>query len=306
MGTSVLFTQLTTWLYADVLFTAGSCLLALLVSAYNPDRNPSVWWLAAGLLTAALYLEKTTAIAYIAGLSAFGLLKGDLRRFPRFVYFSLPTGSAVAVWFLLTRNIPTYGTYFSVRISELGGWTGYFLNLIKQAILYCSGRWLVEAILNVADRLSGARAFLGFSFLPEMLAFILGLAFTLLVFLGVRIGPKKLSEQINLFILGAVGLQFFFWPYYLGARSGIALIPFLAIWIGRGFPSKVAAQAASVAVLVVNIPGNAWLSYKTILSEEKESPQSLAALQQAASWINETAGTGASVAAGRDVPLIHL
>jgi hypothetical protein len=305
LGTSLTFTQLTTWLMVDVLFTAGSCFLALLVAAYNPDRKLSVWWFAAGLLTGALYLVKTAAIAYIVGLGAFGLLKGDLRRFSRLVYFALPTCSVMAMWFLLTTNIPTYATYSSVRISELGGLTGYFLNVIKQAGLYCSGRWLVEALLNVPDRLSGARAVLGISFLSETLAFILGLAFSVPIFFGIRRGPKQPSEQITLFLLGAVGLQFFFWPFYLGARSGIALIPFLANWLWRGFPSKVA-QAAFVAVLVVNIPGNAWLSYKTIRSQEKESPQSLASLQQAASWINETAGTGASVAAGRDVPLIHL
>jgi hypothetical protein len=305
IGTSVLFTQLMTWLMADVLFVAGSCVLALLVAAYNPDRKLSVWWCAAGLLTGVLYLVKTAAMAYIVGLAAFGLLKGDLRRFSRLVCFALPTCSVMAVWFLLTRNIPTYATYFSVRISELGGLTGYFLNVIKQASLYCSGRWLVEAMLNVPDRLSGARGFLGISFLSETLAFILGLAFAIPIFFGIRRGLKNQSEQITLFLLGAVALQFFFWPFYLGARSGIALIPFISNWLWRGLPSKVA-QAAFVAVLVVNIPGNAWLSYKTIRSQEKESPQSLMALQQAASWINETAGTGASVAAGRDVPLIHL
>jgi hypothetical protein len=305
LGTSVLFTQLTLWLAADVLFTAGSCLLALLVAAYNPDRRLSVWWLAAGLLSAALYLEKTTAVAYIAGLGVFGLVNGDFRRFSRLVYFSLPTGSVVAVWFLLTRDIPTYATYFRVRITELGGWAGYFLNAIKQAVLYCSGRWLVEALLNVPDRLSAARSFLGFSFLPETLAFILGLAFTVPIFLAMRRGQKKPSEQIALFIVGAVGLQFSLWPYYLGARSGIAIIPFLAVWLWRGYRSRFA-QAAFVAVLVVNIPGNAWLSLKTIRSQEREGPQDLMALQQAASWINETAGTHASVAAARDVPLIQL
>lgn len=305
LGTSVLFTQMTTWLMADIPFTAGSCLLVLLAAAYNPDRKLSVWWFAAGLLTGVLYLVKIAAIAYIVGLGAFGLLAGDLRRFSRLIYFALPTCSVMVIWVLLTRNIPTYSTYFSVRIFELGGLTGYSLNVISQASLYCSGRWLVEAMLSVPDRLSGARAFLRISFLSEALAFILGLAFAVPIFFGIRRGPKSPSEQITLFLLGAVALQFIFWPYYLGARCGIALIPFVANWLWRGFPSKVA-QAAFVAVLVVNIPGNAWLSYKTIRSQEKDSLQSLAALKQAASWINETAGTGASVAAGRDVPLIQL
>jgi len=305
LGTSVVFTQGTAWLMADPLFTAGSCVLALLVAAYNPDRKLSAWWFAAGILTGGLYVVKTAAIAYIVGLGAFGLLKGDLRRFSRLVLFALPTGSVVVLWFLLTRGIPTYGSFFSVRLSELGGWTGYLLNTIKQAGVYCSGRWLVEGLLNVPDRLNQARALLRISFLSQALAFILGLAFAVPIFLGIRRGPKHSSEQITLFLLAAVAGQFFFWPYYLGARSGIALIPFLVNWLWRGLSSRVA-QVAFVTVLLLNIPGNAWLSYKTIRSQEKEAPESLAILQQAASWINETGGARASVAAGRDVPLIHL
>ncbi len=46
-GTSVLFTQLTGWLLSDVLFTAGTCSLALLVATYDSersDRRLAVWW----------------------------------------------------------------------------------------------------------------------------------------------------------------------------------------------------------------------------------------------------------------------
>jgi hypothetical protein len=59
-------------------------------------------------------------------------------------------------------------------------------------------------------------------------------------------------------------------------------------------------------LLAVNIPGNAWLSYKLIPSQQKESIQSLAELRQAANWINASAGTGSRFASGRDVPLTHL
>ena len=304
-GTSVIFTQLTAWLMADVLFMAGSCVLALLVAAYNPQGKVSAWWIAAGLLTGALYLIKIAAIAYIIGLGAFGLLKGDLRRFSRFVYFALPTFSVIVLWFLFTRDVPTYGTQFTARLSAMKSWTEYPLRALKQAGLYYSGRWLVEAMLNIPDRLSGARPFLRISFAAEALAFLLGFVFAVPIFLGIRKGAKHPREQITLFILGAVAIQLLVWPFYLGARGGIVVLPFLINWLSRGINSK-AAKAAFLSLLVVNIPGNVWLSYKTLLDEETKSTQSLAALRQAASWINETGGVSASVAAGRDVPLIHL
>src|SRR5271154_3751783 len=53
-GTSLTFTQLTAWLMPDVLFVAGSCALALLLAAYNPDRKLSLWWFSAGLLAGGL------------------------------------------------------------------------------------------------------------------------------------------------------------------------------------------------------------------------------------------------------------
>jgi hypothetical protein len=304
-ATSLVFTQLTTWLMSDVLFTAGSCILALLVSAYRSDRTLSFWWLAVGILTGMLYMVKISAVAYIVALVAFGFFKGDFKRRSRLACFAIPTGAVVLVWFLLTRGIPTYATYFGVRISELGGWSGYFLNTLRQAVFYASGRWLVEALLNVPDRLSAARGFLGFRFLAEALAFILGLAFAVPIFLGIRKGPRNAGDQITLFLLAAIALQFFLWPYYLGARAGIAVIPFLMNWLWRGVPSKLG-QAALVTLLLVNVPGNAWLSYKTIRTQEKNAPRDLAELRQAAAWINENGGTGASVAAGRDVPLDHF
>lgn len=147
-GTSVLFTQLAINLLSDIVFTAGSCILALLIAAYDRHWKPLMWWLVAGLLASLLYLEKTMALAYIIGLGSFGLLRGDFRHFSRMIAFCLPTGSVVVAWFLLTRNIPTYGTFFTLRIAEFGGWAGYFLNVVKQAILYCSGRWLVEALFT--------------------------------------------------------------------------------------------------------------------------------------------------------------
>ena len=303
-GTSVIFTQLTAWLMPDVLFTAGTCALALLIARYNPDRRKlSLWWFAAGLLAGALCVVKAVAIAYLAGLGVYGLLKGDLRRLSRLAYFALPACLAMA-WLLFRKGIPTYLT--AVRISDLGGVGPLLLNSIKTAVLYCSGRWLVADLLNVPDRLSGAHAFVGLSAFGEALAYLLGLGlFALPIALGIRKSLKESKEQVALFVVGAYSLLIFLWPFYDGARFGIPMIPFLLNLLWRGLPSRVA-QAVFATILVVNIPGNAWLSYKTIRSQEMAAPGNLAELRQAAAWINASAGTGARVTAGRDVPLSHL
>jgi hypothetical protein len=220
LGTSVAFTQMVIGLSADVLFIAGSCLLAVLIATYSANRRLSLWWLAAGVLTGLLYLVKTAAIAYIVGLGAFGFFNGDLRRLSRLVYFALPTASVVTLWFFLSRGIPTYGSFFSLSVSEMGVFPGYVLNAVRQAIFYFSGRWMVEAMLNVPDRLSEARAFRQFSFASQTLAFILGLAFAVPIFRGMRIRPKPVSEQMTLFLLAISVIQFILWPFYLGARAG--------------------------------------------------------------------------------------
>ena len=203
------------------------------------------------------------------------------------------------------KPVPTYATNFKVGIAALGGLGGYFLHAIRQAGRYCSGHWLVETLLSVPSRLSAARAFQAIPLLPETLAFMLGLAFAIPIFLGMRGSRKDVREQIALFLLGAMALLLFFWPFYLGARGGIPLLPFLVTFLWRGLGSK-AVRVAFVALLFLNVPGNVWLSYKVIRTQEEESPRDLAALRQAASWINETGGTRATVAAGRDVPSVQL
>lgn len=305
LGTSIAFTQSMVWLTADVLFIAGSFALALLISAYGRTGKLSLWWFAAGLLTGTLFLVKTAALAYMVGLIVFGFVKRDLRRLSHLVLFGLPVCTVIALWISWTRGIPTYATYFRMRLSEIGGLSGYSFVVLKQAGLYCSGRWIIEALFNVPDRLSAAHAFLGIASLAEALAIILGLAFALPIVLGMIRSPKNPREQITLFLIGAVAVQLVFWPYYLGARGGIVLIPLLVNFFWRGLTSKVA-SVVFLSILLVNVPGNAWLSYKTIRDQQVDSRKGLAALRQAASWINEAGGRGASVAAGRDVPLIQV
>jgi len=305
-GTSFVFTQLMTGLTPDVLFIAGTCVLALLVSTYNPensDRKLTLWWFCASLLTGALCVLRMAGLAYIAGLGAYGLLKGDLRRLFRLASFVVPPCSML-LWLLHTKGVATYAT--GLHPSNFGGLAGYFLRSIGLAMAYCSQRWLVEGLLSVPDRLGLARAFQGVSSLAEAAAFVLGLvAFALPLFLGIRKTSRQPKDQLTFFIVSAYALELILWPYYGGARFGIPLIPFVVNLLWRGLPSR-AARVVFVTLLAVNIPGNAWLSYRMIRGQEKEAPQDLAELRQAASWINATAGKGSRVAAGRDVPLTHL
>ncbi len=308
VGTSAVFTDSMAWIRADVMFTGSSCLLALLLTAYEPGRRLCLWWLAAGVLTALLYLLKTTALAYVGALGMFGLLRGDLRRPSRLICFAAPVCPVIIMWLLFTRHIPTYGTYLPVRIAELGGFLHYSVNVGKQAMLYCSGRWLVDAMLSFPAGASTSNApwLARISFPAEVAALALGAAlFAMPVARGIGQGPRHPRDQITLFVLGSFGLLLFLWPFYLGARCAIALIPFLANWLWRGLKSS-AAQGAFIALLAVNIPANVRVSYKMIRNYERDSSNSLETLRQAASWINETAGTGALVAAGRDVPLTPL
>jgi hypothetical protein len=304
-GTSVFFTRLTVWLFSDVLFTAGTCGVAFLVATYDSersDRRLAAWWFCASLLIGALCLLRLAALALGAGLGAFGLWNGDLRRPLRLACFVVPV--SVAVWFLQATTLPAYATPLSV--SRFGGLLFYALRSAAIAILYGGQRWMVTVFLSVPDRLQYSHAFQRASALAEPLAFILGLAvFAVPIFLGIRRGPRQQRDRMALFIIGVYILELVFWPHYDGGRLGMPIIPFVLTFLARGLLSK-ASRIAFFTVLAVNIPANAWLSYKIIRSQEKESVLSLAELRQAASWINASAGPTSLVAAGRDVPLAHL
>jgi hypothetical protein len=304
-GTSVLFTQLTVWLLSDVLFTAGTCGVAFLVATYDSersDRRLAVWWFCASLLIGALCLLRLAALALAAGLAAFGLWNGDLRRPLRLACFVVPV--SVAVWFLQATTLPAYAT--PLNVSRFPGLLFYALRSATIAFLYGSQRWMVTVFLSVPDRLQYSHAFPHASLLAEPLAFILGLAvFAVPIFLGIRRGPRQQRDRMALFIIGVYLFELVFWSHWDGGRLGMPIIPFVIPFLARGLASR-ASRIAFFAVLAVNIPANAWLSYKIIRSEEKEAVQSLAELRQAASWINASAGPTPRVAAGRDVPLAHL
>jgi hypothetical protein len=210
----------------------------------------------------------------------------------------------MALWLLRTKGVPIYATF--VNVPDFSRLAGHVFLAATFALLYGSERWLVTVLLNVPDRLPLAHAFQHTSALAQGLVFILGLvAFAVPIFRGIRRGPQQPQERIVLCLLGAYALELVLWPYHDGPRFGLPVIPFLLTFLWRGLPSK-AAQAALTVLLAVNIPGNAWLSYKLIQSQQKESIQRLAELRQAANWINASGGTGSRVASGRDVPLTHL
>jgi hypothetical protein len=193
-----------------------------------------------------------------------------------------------------------------LHVSQFGGLLFYALRSTVIAILYGSQLWLVTLLLNVPDRLPYSHAIPHAFAIGQTLAFILGLAvFALPLFLGMRRGPRQQRDRIALFIIGAYILVLIFWSRYDGGRLGMPIFPFVLTFLARGLRSK-ASRIAFLTVLAVNIPGNVWLSYKIIRSQEQESVQSLAELRQAASWINASAGPTSRVAAGRDVPLTHL
>jgi hypothetical protein len=304
-GTSVLFTQLTVWLFSDVLFTAGTCGVALLVATYDSersDRRLAVWWFCASLLIGALCLLRLAAVALAAGLAAFGFWNGDLRRPLRLTCFVVPV--SVALWFLRATTLPSYAT--PLNVSRIGVLLFYALRSTATTILYGSQRWMVAVFLSVPDRLHDSHAFQHASALAEPLAYILALAmFAVPIFLGIRRGPRQQRDLMALFIIGVYILELISWSRWDGGRLGMPIIPFVLTFLARGLPSKVS-RIAFFTVLAVNIPANAWLSYKIIRSQEKESAQSLAELRQAASWINASAGPTSRVAAGRDVSLAHL
>jgi hypothetical protein len=304
-GTSVLFTQLTVWLLSDVLFTAGTCGVAFLVATYDSersDRQLAVWWFCASLLIGTLCLLRLAALALAAGLGAFGLWNGDLRRPLRLACFVVPVSAAL--WFLQATTLPAYAA--PLNVSRFGGLLFYALRSTAIAILYGTQRWMVTVFLSVPDRLRYSHAFQHASALAETPAFILGLAvFAVPIFLGIRRGPRQPKDRMALFIIGFYILELVFWSRYDGARLGMPIIPLVLTFLARGLASK-ASRIAFFTVLAVNIPGNAWLSYKIIRNQENESVQRLAELRQAASWINASAGPTSRVAAGRDVPITHL
>lgn len=299
LGTSFMFAGFVGLLFADVLFFAVSFTAAALLRIGRTQDNRSwQWWLGLSTALGCLYLIKTAALAFIGAATLLWLFDRGWRKPISAVALFIPTTSAIGFWFLLSRLAPSYGSYISSRIVELGGMTGYLQFVSMQTADYFSGRWFVTALLNVPHQMDGAKLLAGVPLLSGLPAAAIGVCVIVCTVIG-ALKSKSLPESL---FVSAYMVQLLAWPFYMDARGMVPLLPFIVRWLWIG--SK-PVRPLLIAVLVVNIPLNMWRTHIDTHVMQLTSTKRLADLGRLAEWLQLQYATR-SIAAGRDVPTMHL
>ena len=252
---------------SDLLFATLSFSLALWWLGRREDFAPRHWWVS-GILLGLMFLTRTAAAPILLGTGLALSANAVFRRQWRPLFWCVaPMAAAVAFWMLFPKDTLTYGHYY--RETEDGnvfarGLSGYLLQCGLRAIRYASTE-LVECIT------AGTPQFLA-SVFPASAVWLqtCRVAVGLIAFAAVLLaafGYCRHSARVWR-VIGAILLlyyvQIIFWPWELGPRAVMPLLPFLCIGFTEGIKHLPALarhwmpRAVSLVLLIGIVP-SAWI-----------------------------------------------
>ena len=317
VGTSVAWLDLTALLFSDVPFALFAYALVWFAGG-EPEKfqGRPRWWLGVGVLLGLLLLTRSAGIAPVLGLAAVWLYGRQSRRLATAVALVVPLGLAFLVKWLASAKEGTYGGYFSARIIELGGWGGYVKEQLGTVGSYLDGRCWVEALFSAPFRLRFYPGSLGPVPGGLLLAVsaALGLLLMALMARGAWAQRHRPLTRAALWVLLLYFGILFVWPFQIGTRGVLAVLPLTLVWLWQGI-SDVASLAgrnrkrllAAVAVfLALNVVGNVEVSRRESRQFAQDAERELAGLRELADWLRQRPGPESLVCATREVPVNHL
>lgn len=318
VGSSALWQTLTGFCMAEPLFMLlvgiATAWLHIHAGALEPgtDRIHTRHWLGLGLIAAAMYLARSAAVGVIAGIVFSGIIGGPFRRIPALLAFLLPVAATVAAWSLHPKSPNAgYGAYFASRWEELGGPSGAALLGLTQAWEYASGlapaaflsdAWARFPTLNQLRNLGVSK--------PALVIQSLGaLAVTSLAVVGFRRRPQP-GDRAVLTIMAIYILQIVAWPFPMGARGAVFLLPWWMRWTWEGWSSLSAVIARPwlrfglPALALVGVIGSNILLTRLTLNPAMATDAR--DLQAAGRWIREQVPASAVVGIDGSTSLFDL
>ena len=219
--------------YSDILFAV----LGLAAGWLWVDPKPVRFvprMAAAGVLLALMYLTRTAALGFLPGaLVAVAFACRERRCWRAAAAFVLPVALAVGLWALAPKETVTYSQWLAEQYQRHGGPAGLIEYTAQQSWLYVNGHHWANCFYY--DGESEMRKRLGVS--PAMMGTILGL-FTAARIGGLAVcgyGAFKAREHRGLqAATGTYLLLVLAWPFPLGCRVLLPVMPLILLWGFRG------------------------------------------------------------------------
>ncbi len=310
LGLSPSWLTLQTFLFSDVLLTLFACFLWLLW--WREDRQPTAltYWLT-GLLLAVCLLTRTASIAWIGAAGMMLLWRFRASRPWQWLAVLLLPFLACVWWRQWSASGYTYGNYFQ---TNMGSFSGYVSDTLVQAWKYLGGEHAVEMLSPAFKRLGVGRFTQNLpTFVVDVIKLFSALcAFGLVVLMGVGCRAKwnKRTPYI-LMLLGLYLLELIVWPFPLGYRVLLPLLPVFLYWVWSGYvtvggkwlsPSRLAVLAS--VMLIGNLLLNLALAVR--LEREYAYPEKLADTKEVGEWITKNTTAANRIAIDAIVPQTHL
>lgn len=286
-------------LFSVLAFATASVFLRL------PDRPDWKFGVGLGFLGAILFLTRTAAIPFSFTIGVWSLVQFRRDWNVRWLVPGTVLAAAVAGWFLFTLGGFNYGQFYSDSTSAETGLQATVLRIFRQGFRFVGLAEFNEAYLSAIH--------LWLNDKPRPLPWIASfgaLSLTGLCVVGFR-ARKCAADRWSLLALGLYALEIAVWPFPLGARCAMPILPWVAVWSWAGLVevcSRLGHRQLPVitaaSVLSLGIATNMRVSISTAsLWKQEAGIEDLAAV---AAWAREHIPASEPIGTSLSVPRVQL
>lgn len=279
----------------------------------QPGRLPRVggtgsnrWWLVLGILSGLLFLTRSAALGIVAGIGLTWLVGRWWKQPLSGVAFAIPFLTLALPWVLIPKgSSASYGDAFRWFYEKNGGPKGYLGTCLTQVLELPLGRATADLLSDALGRLPYIPAVhrLRLGVLPEVPMVAAGLFGSWMVVRGYRMANLQ-GRQAVILPMTFYMLQIIFWPFVMGPRGAIFLLPVVFSWGWLGWKSlrKQRAEAEALALIAICMLPNLYFSFRASQVPEPGRIESLIPVTQ---WLRTNA-EGKSISVADDVRGLEL
>jgi 4-amino-4-deoxy-L-arabinose transferase-like glycosyltransferase len=279
----------------------------------RPERLPRVgdngsnrWWFILGILSGLLFLTRSAAVGIVAGIGLTWLCGRWWKQPLSGVAFALPFLALALPWVLIPKgSSASYGEAFRWFYEKNGGPKAYLGTCLTQVLELPLGRATADLLSDALGRLPHIPAVsrLDLGWLPRVPLVAVGLFGSWIVLRGYRLANMRGREAVIL-PMAFYMLQIIFWPFVMGSRGAIFLLPIVFSWGWLGWESlrKHRAQTEALVFIALCMIPNLYFSFRASQVPEAGRIESLVPVTQ---WLRTNAD-GKSIGVADDVRGLEL
>ena len=309
LGTSPNWIVLGAFYFSEPLFLAIALGLLWLWSRPG-SAGTNQQWLLTGLGLGLIFLVRPAALGLIAGVGCilFWMLWKEDRK-PLFWGMG-PVGLVLLGWKWWCMESPGHTEETALRWHDLGA-GGTITMAAENALGYLGGSSFLDLMAMVFVRAPGISLIqsLGISMIAKFVYWTAALSLVVVIFRGMRASNSSVMKALGV-IAAVYAVQIIVYPWHMGNRAIVVLLPLLLLWLWRGLEPTLrhAKHGAKLslglaAVLAANIATNCYLAAADARTFQLSNSGDWEAIDQ---WLAQNVKPDSLVAASSTLPLIRF